>query len=193
MVIDFNKKRKKTYYGRTELHTSIQTAARNFCRKKYDDAERPASLSDILEWIADWTTDNTIEKILETNSLKDMFTLLNSKPGVGNYYGYHCATSNSVNPNLNFQHDEPFCVPGPGAVQSLDKLFLKLKEKQKLPYGDLVIWLRENQHELFDDKVEFHHFFHNYHLSCGTPVFEHQQDELKVYTCEVRIMSIWCL
>ena len=184
------KKQGKKFYGTTELHTSLQTAARNYCRNKYGDQSRPAHLTDILEWIASWTKDGTIEQILQVDSLKGMFNILTSKRGIGEYYGYHCATSNSVNYALPFHHDEEFCAPGPGARESLDNIFAPLKASgriKKMPYGDLTIWIRENQDKIFEKPIRSHEFFHNFITEDGTQVFCETQDDLKVYTTEVSL------
>lgn len=190
------KKAGKKFYGTTELHTSLQTAGRNFCRIKYNDPTRISSNMDILEWIASWTTNGMIGKILNAKTLSDMFKVLTSNHGIGDYYGYHCATSNSVNTALPFHHDETFCMPGPGAVESLNGLFGPLKASgkvKKMPYGDLVIWIREHQGEIFEVPVRSHPFFHNYEID-GTKVFEHDQDDLKIYTTEVSLcqFGIYC-
>lgn len=185
-ITEFYRLHKKRFYGTTELHTSIQTAARNFCRQKYNDPTRPASLTDILEWIASWTTDGTMDAIINnTNSLKDMFDILTSKPGIGEYYGYHCATSNSVNPILNFHHDDVFNAPGPGARETLNLLFPTLK-KGKNTWGELVVWLRDNQNVLFKG-LNIHEHFHNYTLSNGTKVFSFDQNKMMVYGTEVSL------
>ena len=191
-AIDISKKRKQKFYGTTELHTSLQTAARNFCRVKYNDPNRTATLSDIIEWIASWTTDGTINKIIDTaGSLKGMYDILTSKPGIGEYYGYHCATSNSVNPYLNFHHDESFCAPGPGARSSLEYMFDKWDGK-KFPYAEMVIWLRDNQEQLFE-RINIHPFFHNYNAG-EVKVFEHDQNNMKVYGTEVGLCQygVYC-
>lgn len=191
--VSISKRNGKKFYGTTELHTSLQTAARNFCRKKYADDSRPASLMDILEWVADWTIDGTVDRILKVKSLKEMYHLLCEKPGVGAYYGYHCSTSNSVNPALSYQHDENFCSPGPGARESLDLIFKPLKDAgAKLDYGDLTIWIRENQKSLFSN-IHIHPFFHNIQVN-GQNIFKDQQNELKVYGTEVGLcqFGVYC-
>ena len=38
--LDKATKNKQPIWGTTELHTSIQTAARNFCRQKYNEPDR---------------------------------------------------------------------------------------------------------------------------------------------------------
>lgn len=190
--IGIGKQQKQKFYGTTELHTSLQTASRNFCRVKYNDPNRPAETSDIIEWIADWTKDGTIDKIInKTDSLKSMFDILTSKPGIGEYYGYHCATSNSVNPYLNFHHDEAFCAPGPGARESLEYIFDKWDGK-KFPYSDMVIWLRDNQDKLYE-RINIHDFFHNFEVD-GKTVFQHNQNNMKVYGTEVALCQygVYC-
>lgn len=190
--IDIGKRAKQKFYGTTELHTSIQTAARNFCRVKYNDSNRQATLADIIEWIADWTKDGTIDNIIENaNSLQAMYNILTSKPGIGEYYGYHCATSNSVNPYLPFHHDESFCAPGPGARDSLEHIFDKWTGK-KFPYADMVVWLRDNQDRLFE-RINIHPFFHNYSIEEST-VFQHDQHNMKVYGTEVGLCQygVYC-
>lgn len=190
--IDIGRQQKQKFYGTTELHTSIQTAARNYCRVKYNDPNKQASLSDIIEWIASWTADGTIDNIIENaNSLKAMYDILTSKPGIGEYYGYHCATSNSVNPYLKFHHDESFCAPGPGARESLEHIFDKWTGK-KFPYADMVVWLRDNQERLFE-RINIHPFFHNYNVG-ELKVFEHDQHNMKVYGTEVGLCQygVYC-
>lgn len=183
LEIQKSKIQKKKFYGTTELHTSIQTAARNFCRKKYSDPTRVASLSDIIEWISGWIESGFMESVLQNaTSLEKMYNLLRSHKGIGEYYGYHCSTSNSVNPRLSYQHDEKFCVPGPGAKDTLNYLFPNWSGKY--PYGEMVVWLRENEQEFFRENVIIHPFFHNFEVK-GKPVFADQQDTMKVYGTEV--------
>lgn len=189
--IDIGKRNKQKFYGTTELHTSLQTAARNFCRVKYNDPNRQATTADIIEWIADWTQDGTINRIESAKTLKDMYDVLRSKPGVGEYYGYHCATSNSVNPYLPFHHDESFCAPGPGARSSLENIFDKWSGS-KFPYAEMVIWIRDNQHKLFS-RIDIHDFFHNFDVG-GNNVFMENQHNMKVYGTEVGLCQygVYC-
>ena len=180
----------KKFYGTTELHTSIQTAARNFCREKYNDSDRSAETTDILEWVAGWVTDGTTSEIAECTSLYNMYKILTAKKGIGAYYGYHCATSNSVNPLLNFNHDENFCEPGPGARDSIKYLFDGFDKK--IPYGDVVIWMRDQQSFLFGN-MNIHKHFWNYAASHGS-VFSDEQNNMKVYGTEVGLCQygVYC-
>jgi hypothetical protein len=184
--IKLSQDRKAKFYGTTELHTSLQTAARNFCRVKHNDPTRKANATDMIEWVADFITNGTVDKVLRSKSLQETYGVLTNLPGVGEYYGYHCSTSNSVNPILPFQHDEKFCVPGPGAKQTCEYLFESLKTGKKLPYGDIVIAVRDHQESLFNwNKLVIHPFFHNFTLSDGTKIFADSQDRLKTYGTEV--------
>lgn len=179
---------KKKFWGSTELHTSLMGASRNYYRKKYNQPGALAHPYYMLEWVASFITDGLVDKMLASPSLKDTFNLLTSNSGVGEYYGYHCSTSNSVNPALAFDHDERFCVPGPGARGTLEYLFEPLKQKlgkKKLPYGDLVCMIRDNQTTLFKKPLDIHKFYHNFIGSDGKPIFKDLQNELKVYTSEV--------
>ena len=110
---------------------------------------------------------------------------------IGDYYGYHCSTSNSVNPKLNFNHDSKFVAPGPGATETLEILFPGLT-KSEVPLGERVVWIRENQHEILD--LEFHKELWNYTTSNGIKIFEDEQNELKSYGTEVSLCqySVYC-
>ena len=51
-IIDYQSKvNKKPIWGTTELHTSIQTGARNYCRQKSANPQREFHPVDVLEWI----------------------------------------------------------------------------------------------------------------------------------------------
>jgi hypothetical protein len=94
-------------------------------------------------------------------------------------------------------HDEEFCAPGPGARESLDHIFSPLKASgriKKMPYGDLTVWIRENQDKIFEEPVKSHKFFHNFITEDGTRVFQDDQDDLKVYTTEVSLcqFGVYC-
>lgn len=182
--------KKVPIWGTTELHTSIMGAGNAHVRMQ--TMHKRSDLA-VAQWIASWITTGFMDKLLVSKSLKEMFTTLIVPSGIGPYYGYHCATSNSVNPNLDFSHDEPFCSPGPGAVMTLDLMFPGLSKKE-VPYGDRVIWLRENQDEIFPGLREtFHPETFNVTAN-GVKIFDHDQDELKVYGLEVSLCqySVYC-
>jgi len=168
-------------YGTTELRTSLFGAANAYVAKK-DNKERDAHSGNILQWVAGFIERGITEKMINANSLKEMFDVLTKLEGVGSYYGYHCSTSNSVNPNINVNHDESFCVPGPGARKTLDLLFPGVSAKE-FDYGDRVIWFRENQVELLGE-FPLHESTHNIIVN-GQKIFKDEQSDLKTYGCEV--------
>ena len=174
------------FYGTTELHTSLQTAARNFVRKKYDEPDRAASNTDIVEWVAGWIDSGLVADILSSTKLEQAYTKINTLHGVGAYYGYHLGVDSSLIPGTVYNHDEEFCVPGPGCCATLDMLFPKLKDQvKKMPYGDLIVWIEQNQQKLYPT-VPFHEALWNIKNDVtGKKVFGFEQDKFMVYGLEV--------
>jgi hypothetical protein len=174
------------FYGTTELHTSLQTAARNFCRVKYNDSTRAASNTDIVEWIAGFISKGLIDKILGAKNLQETFNLITSEQGIGAYYGYHLGIDCSLIPGTAYHHDEKFCVPGPGACHTMDLMFPTLHQKvKKMPYGDLVVWIEQNQKRLYP-RISFNPVLWNIENAAnGKKMFSFNQDKFMVYGCEV--------
>lgn len=165
-------------YGSTELRTSLYGASNTFVAKHFNQ-ERNADTINILLWVASFIERGIIDRMKSASSLKELYGVISSLEGVGQYYGYHCSTSNSVNPAIKVQHDERFCVPGPGARATLDRLF----ENSSLDYGERVIYFRENYKTLIGD-IYLHPSTHNIEVY-GRKIFDEEQDELKTYGCEV--------
>lgn len=187
------KKNKLPFWGATELHTSLQTAGRRAVNEIYlNDArhENKGTWANINEWIGSWTwkpsnlypNKSIMDAILTSLSLEDTFKIMTAEKLIGDYYGYHGSVGISINPNLPFNHDERFCMPGPGARHTLGLLYPTLTKKD-VPYGDRIIWFRENQKDLLHD-VEFHPSTFN-RIVDGIKVFIDDQDELKTYGTEV--------
>ena len=166
-------------YGSTELRTSLFGAANTYVAQTRNQ-ERDAHKINILLWVASFIPRGITGRMAQVNSLSEMYEIMSSLEGVGQYYGYHCSTSNSVNPRINVNHDERFCVPGPGARFTLDLMF---GEDCNIPYGDRVIWFRENYKDLIGD-IPLHVSTHNVEVN-GKKIFQDEQDDLKTYGCEV--------
>mgnify|MGYP000001020349 CR=1 FL=1 len=166
-------------YGTTELRTSLFGASNGFVAESRG-LERNADKINILLWVASFIPRGITKQMSQANSLEELYNILKTLEGVGQYYGYHCATSNSVNPAINANHDERFCVPGPGARLTLDLLF---GEDCTIPYGDRVIWFRENYVDLIGD-IFLHESTHNVVVN-GQRILTDEQNELKTYGCEV--------
>ena len=196
------KENKQKVWGTTELHTSIQTAGRRFVNEWYLGNARhddKGTWSNVSEWIASWThlpskynpKKTVMQGMREAKDLSEGFAYLTGENMIGDYYGYHCSTSNSVNPKLNFSHDSKFVAPGPGAVETLELMFPNLSKKD-VPLGERVVWIRENQKEILD--IEFHKELWNYTSTNGIKIFEDEQNELKSYGTEVSLCqySVYC-
>jgi len=166
-------------YGTTELRTSLYGASNSFVSESRD-LPRNADKINILLWVASFIPRGITKRMAAVNSLQEMYNILTEIEGVGQYYGYHCSTSNSVNPAINIDHDERFCVPGPGARLTLDMMF---PPDCGIPHGDRVIWFRENYKDLIGD-IYLHESTHNVIVG-DTKIFQHEQNELKTYGCEV--------
>lgn len=170
-------------YGSTELRTSLFGAANSYCLSVYEDPTLRLHPGNILEWVSSFIPTGIIDRVIQSQSLEETVGILSTLPGVGNYYSYHSATSNSVNPQLNFNHDEEFVLPGPGCCKTLAILFPELSKKD-CSLGDQVVWLRNNQEELFPN-FQIHEEFHNILDHNGKDIFTESQNELKNYTMEV--------
>ncbi len=170
------------FYGTTELHTSLQTAARNYCRSKYSEPTRAATNTDILEWVASWISDGTVARLKRARDLENAFAVICSLPGIGSYYGYHLGVDSSLFPFTAFNHDEKFCVPGGGCQVTLAQLFPSIS-KHKSAYGEAVVWIEENQKDLFPN-LTFHPALWNIEAG-GKKVFPFEQNKLMVYGLEV--------
>lgn len=180
---DYAKSHGFKFYGTTELHTSLQTAARNFCREKYNQPDRPAKNTDIVEWIAGWIRSGLVDDLLyKTRTLDEAYEKITSLRGVGAYYGYHFGVDCSLLHSTPYRHDEKFCVPGPGCQETLRMVFPTLG--QKMPYGDAVVWIAEHQDSLFPN-LKHHPALWNIEDDQGKKLFPFEQDRLMVYGSEV--------
>jgi len=181
--IDKAIKAKQPIWGTTELHTSIQTAGRNFCRQKYNDPDRKFHPIDVSEWVASFRDAGIINGMLECPHMSDVYKLLRTLPGVGEYYGFHCAASTSVLPQMQYNHDQRFVAPGPGAVYTIGLMWPNAPKKL---FDEAIYFLRENSDEVGLTKgVEFHEKAFNIPLSNGSKLFKEEQDSLKYYGTEV--------
>jgi hypothetical protein len=167
-------------WSKTELHTSLQSAANNYAVSQGRDKHA----INMIHWLAGWITDGTVDRILNSKTLKECVEILCSKEGIGAYYGYHGGTDQSTNPKISFTHDEPFCIPGPGCMKTLKMLMPKVTNSIAPP-GERVVWLRENQEKIFG-KLHFDKYWHNIEVS-GQKVYTFEQTELTTYTAEVAL------
>lgn len=180
--LDYAKKMRYPIWGTTELHTSIQTSGRNYCRKKYNNPNREFHPIDVCEWVASFRDNGVFEGMKAATHISEIYHLLKQQPGIGDYYGFHAAASTSALPQMKYHHDQKFVAPGPGAVYLINQLWPNSPKKL---HAEAVYFLRENSDEIgLTKNVKFHKKSHNIIVN-GKPVFSEPQDTLKYYGTEV--------
>ncbi len=181
----------KQLYNPLELRTSLWDAAKKFMAKKTGIEGRALEPFDLCEWVASFVTDGTAIDMLNSRTLDEVYGVMTRHRGIGSFYGYHCGTSNSVNPKVAFHHDEPFIMPGPGAKKAVKAIW-----KGKVPESraaDAVRYIRENQERLgLTDGVYFHPQTWNIVDQRGRTVFSEPQNGLKYYGTEVLLCQFSC-
>jgi hypothetical protein len=182
-------------YGSTELRTSLWGAANKYQQSRFNvtTEEERKHPGNIMDWVAGLCEDGTFDRLISCNSIKEAFNELTSNAGIGSYYGFHCATSNSVNPELNWTNDDNFVKPGPGAQYTLKLMFPNATNKL-INSGDLVIWFRHNQKFFGFGDIEIHESAHNILNFEGKKILEKDQTEMMTYGSEVAMCQygIFC-
>jgi hypothetical protein len=157
--IAFTRKQKHQIWTSTELHTSIQTEGRNYCRLKYKDPNRKADSLDIVEWMAYLKKQGWAKKVLEAKTLESAFHTYCEPKGIGPYFGGNSVMMISNSRQAAYSHEENFCAPGGGAINTLDYLFEGLKKAgHKLNHLRLLQFLTDQQEVLLPNltvPVEF--------------------------------------
>ena len=156
-------KHKLKVWGTTQLQTSLQTAARNYTRGKYENPDKPFNLSDMIEWILYLDTLGLSTLCIDKNNrLKEVCDWLMSHRGIGPYFGYHPPCNFSRSKELdNINEDDDVCYVGPGALRGLQFVFPDIKFNDKLA-EEYIISIKHNQHDFFEfSSDESHDFYRN--------------------------------
>lgn len=157
--IAFARKHGHPIWTTTELHTSIQTESRNYCRGKYNDPTRKADSLDCVEWIAYLKHNGWMKKVIEESTLERAYNAYCSPRGVGPYFGGNSTLMIANLREAAYSHEENFCAPGGGAINTLNYLFEPLtKAGYKLNHLRLLQWMTEEQERLLPNlkvPVEF--------------------------------------
>tara|TARA_Y100000296_G_C5175570_1_gene259844 strand:- start:3012 stop:4049 length:1038 start_codon:yes stop_codon:yes gene_type:complete len=163
-------------WGTTELHTSIQTSAKNYVIGS--GLPRKMHASDVCLWVASFKERGIINCLYSVDHIKYAYKIFMGIEGIGDYFAFHGAASTSVLKQTKYTHDDNFVAPGPGAKYACKLLWPDLKPKY---YGDAICFLRENGDEIgLTDNVNFHPKAYNIN-----GLFEQNQDGLKYYGTEV--------
>lgn len=171
-------------YGTTELRTSLFGAANTYQMERFGPSAQRVHAGNIMDWVAGLHEDGMFDDMLASKSADETFKILTRNKGIGSYYGFHCTTSNSVNPALAWDNDSNFVKPGPGAQYTLKLLFPKATSKQ-ITDGELIIWFRHNQKFFGFGDIIIHESAHNVLDYKGDKILSKDQTEMMTYGSEV--------
>lgn len=152
--LDTNK-HKIHVWGKTQLQTSLQTAARNFVRFEEKDESIQFKLSHMTRWISYLDDIGMSEVVINPNStLKHVCEWLREHRGIGPYFAYHPPCNFSRCDNLpNIDEDENYCLVGPGAKRGLEYVFPDVNFKNNDIMEEYIVEIKKNQHEFFDFSI----------------------------------------
>lgn len=184
--IEFAKQVGHSMWTTTELHTSLQTEARNYCRIKYDDPNRKAGALDLIEWMAGLKAEGWIDRVLEAPTLEAAYNEYIKPRGVGPYFGGNAVLMIANIQGLKYTHDELFCAPGGGAINTVDYLF----EGKKVNPLKAIIWLTERQADVQPElkvPVEFQNVDVSYGKLWKTPQTQFTANSFEVGMCQFSV------
>jgi hypothetical protein len=152
--LDENVNRLKVW-GATQLQTSLQTAARNFCRIEDNNEKQTFSLSNMIRWINHLDELGMSKIVINTDSnLESVSNWFRTHHGIGPYYAYHPPCNFSRCDILShIDEDEDFCLVGPGAKRGLEYVFPKVRFNESL-LEEYVIAIKKNQFNFFNFKKD---------------------------------------
>ena len=143
-------------WGATQLQTSLQTAARNYCREQDNDPDQPFKLSNMIRWMAYLDTLGMSEVVQNRdNGLREVCEWFRSHRGIGPYFAYHPPCNFSRSSELpHIDEDEDYCLVGPGAKRGLEYVFPDVKFGNEKIMEDYIVSIKHNQFEFFEFKDE---------------------------------------
>ena len=166
--LDTNKHKLKVW-GATQLQTSLQTAARNFCRDEDNDQEQPFKLSNMIRWMAH-LDDLGMSDVVQNpnNKLGDVCDWFRSHRGIGPYFAYHPPCNFSRSAELaHIDEDDDYCLVGPGAKRGMEFVFPDVKFSNEKIMEEYVLAVRTHQHEFFEFNSDQEHEFYRNNLERG--------------------------
>ena len=89
--------------------------------------------------------DGTLDRVLESGSMKESYELLLGIPSIGPFLAYQFAIDLNYAPHFQFSEND-FVQPGPGALNGLRKCFTSLGDYST---ADAIAWVTERQAEEF--------------------------------------------
>ena len=147
-------------WGTTQLHTSLQTSARNYCRE-VDNSQETFKLSHMIRWIS-YLDDKGMSDVVmnQNNRLRDVGNWLGEIRGIGPYYSYHPPCNFSRDDDLpNIDEDDDYCLVGPGAQRGLEYVFPDVKFKNNDIMEEYILAIRDHQYDFFEFKNDEFDFY----------------------------------
>ncbi len=150
-------------WGVTQLQTSLQTAARNYCREEDNDPNEKFVTSHMIRWITH--LDNLgMSQVVQNpnNKLGDVCNWFLTHRGIGPYFAYHPPCNFSRCEDLpNIDEDDDYCLVGPGAKRGLEYVFPEVKFNPHLMEA-YILGIRDYQYDFFEmDKTEKKFYMEN--------------------------------
>lgn len=114
--------------------------------------EKHIAYIELLEYIF---SNGFSSKFAKCKSLKEIFSLLKSYPGIGNFLAYQFAIDINYSELCDFS-EMSFVVPGPGAIRGIKKCFLS----NNFDYVEIIKYVAANQELEFSKRgLEFKNLF----------------------------------
>jgi len=147
-------------WGTTQIHTSLQTAARNYCRE-IDKSRETFKLSHMIRWISHLDDLGMSDMVMDqTNRLRDVGNWLSGFKGIGPYYSYHPPCNFSRDDDLpNIDEDDDYCLVGPGAQRGLEYVFPNVKFNNNNIMEEYILAIRDHQYDFFEFKNDEFDFY----------------------------------
>ena len=143
--------RKIKIWGTTQLQTSLQTAARNFCREEDSNPDGKFQLSNMIRWIS-YLDDIGLSEVVinKDNKLGNVCDWFIQHRGIGPYFAYHPPCNFSRCQDLpNIDENDDYCLVGPGAKRGLEFVFPNIKFGNNAIMEAYILGIRNNQKEFF--------------------------------------------
>lgn len=172
-------------WGSTQLQTSLQTAARNYCRIIDGDENKQFKLSMMIRWIS-YLDDLGLTNIVtdENSSLQQVCEWLLKHKGIGAYFGYHPPCNFSRDHTLpHISEDDDYCLVGPGAKAGLQYVFPTINFNKNSIMEEFIVSIKHNQYEFFEfnNEEEFYYFQNNL-----------ENNKLTTFGTEITFCQFYC-
>jgi len=160
---------KLAVWGSTQLQTSLQTAARNYCRDLYNNPDKKFQLSDMIDWMLYLDKLGLSETVMDREStLGSVCEHLKQHRGIGPYFSYHPPCNFSRATELyHIDEDDDYCLVGPGAKRGLEFVFPDIKFSNNDIMEEYIIGIRDHQHDFFEFKDNTEYEFYKKNLERG--------------------------